>query len=402
MPEFVIECLGAQGDGVTGDLFARFALPGERIEGTVNGDRIENIRVLEPVSDRVKAPCRHFRSCGGCAVQHLADDGVARWKEDIVRQALARFDLTPRFRAIHTSPPRSRRRATFAARRTKKGMQIGFHRHGSDQIVDLSECHVLDPAITAALRDLAPLARLLSTRTQGARISVTATVTGLDVDIDTTVAPSEADLMAQASGISALARLSLNGSLALQNTAPLVDLGPARIELPPGAFLQATAAGQDALIAAVTDAVGASRQVADLFAGCGTFTLPLAQQAAVAAYEADRAMLAALDIGWRGTPGLRPVSTHARNLFSDPLQPADLSRFDAVVIDPPRAGARDQCRMLAQSSVPKIAFVSCNPATFARDARILHDGGYRLDWVQTIDQFRWSHHVELAALFLRD
>jgi 23S rRNA (uracil1939-C5)-methyltransferase len=198
-----------------------------------------------------------------------------------------------------------------------------------------------------------------------------------------------------------LARVCWDGEPVAMRRAPWLPMGKARVVPPPGAFLQATAEGEAALVAAVGQIVGDAARVLDLFAGCGTFALPLAERAQVVAVEGEAAMLAALGLAARGVPGLRPVRTVARDLFRRPLLPVELAAADAVVIDPPRAGAEAQARELAASRVARIAAVSCNPASFARDARILIAGGYRLEWVQPIDQFLWTGHVELVAAFTR-
>jgi 23S rRNA (uracil1939-C5)-methyltransferase len=406
MIEVTIDRLGHQGDGIAagpdGPLYAARCLPGERVAGERDGDRIIAPRVLAPSPDRVEPPCPHYAACGGCALLHATDGFVARWKRDVVVRALAAQGLAAPIRGIATSPARSRRRAALSGRRTRTGAVVGFHGRASGTLTAVPGCLVLTPAIVAGLPLLEEITARGGSRKGELTLTVTDTRAGLDVSVTNGPAPSTALLEAlPALAARGLARLTWSGDVLAQQAPPDVAMGPARVVPPPGAFLQATAHGQAALVAAVRAAVGDARRIADLFAGCGTFALPLAQGAEVLAVEGDRAMLAALEAAWRGAPGLRPIRGRARDLFRTPLEAAELAGFDAVVIDPPRAGAAAQAAALAEGGPPRIASVSCNPATFARDAATLVAGGYRLDWVAVVDQFRWSPHVELAAKFSR-
>lgn len=398
-----VERLGHLGDGIAGGVFIPRSLPGEEVEGDLAGDRLENVRIVTPVADRVRPPCPHARTCGGCTMQHASDPLVARWKEGTVAGALAAQGLSAPIRPILTSPPRSRRRATLSARRTKGGALLGFHARASDTLIPIPQCQLLHQDVMATFPGLEALTQIGGSRTAALSLTVTCSLGGPDVvvsggkPLDGTLRLDLARL-AEAHGI---ARLTWEGETVALRSHPVQAMGPARVTPPPGAFLQATAHGEAALLAGVTEAVGEARRIADLFAGCGTFTLPLSQQAGVHAVEGEAPMLAALDRAWRATPGLHRVTTEPRDLFRRPLEPDELRPFDAVVIDPPRAGAEAQAATLAASRVAVIAMVSCNPATFARDARILTQGGYRLDWVQPVDQFRWSPHVELVSRFAR-
>jgi 23S rRNA (uracil1939-C5)-methyltransferase len=396
--QLTIERLGHLGDGIAGGVFVPGALPGEVVEGAVEGDRMPDPRILTPVPDRVRPPCPHARSCGGCTMQHAADPLVARWKEGIVAGALAAQGLAAPILPMLTSPPASRRRATFAARRTKGGALVGFHMKGSATIVPVPGCRVLHPGVTAALPAVEAIARAGASRSAALAVTVTASAAGPDVAVAGGKAADGALLhaLARIAEDHGLSRLTWGEETAALRAAPVQAMGRARVVPPPGAFLQATAEGEAALVAAVTRALGGAQRVADLFAGCGTFALPLAETAAVHAVEGDPAMTEALGRAARA-PGLRRITAETRDLFRRPLEPAELSGIDGVVIDPPRAGAEAQTARLAAARVPRIAMVSCNPATFARDARILAAAGYRLDWVQPVDQFRWSAHVELAA-----
>lgn len=402
-----IRKLSLQGDGIAegpdGPVYVPFALPGEIVEGDLRGNRIPAPRIVTPSPDRVKAPCPHFKTCGGCSMQHASDDFMATWKTDVVRQALAGQRLEAPFRNIITSPAKSRRRAGFTGRRTKKGAMVGFHGRASGTLVDIASCVLLHPDIMAGMPAFVALTKLGATRKVAVDIAVTQSRGGLDVSVQNAI---EADrtLLARLGALVEefrLARLSWNSEVIAMRTPPVQDFDGISVTPPPGAFLQATEAGQNALTAAVLEITEGAKHVVDLFAGCGTFTLPLAKQAEVLALEGDADLLAALDAGWRRGAGLKTVQTQKRDLFRNPLLPEDLRKFDAVVIDPPRAGAAAQVAALAGSSVSRIAFVACNPVTFARDAKTLSAAGFTIDRVQVVDQFRWSSHVELVAAFSR-
>lgn len=397
--------LGHHGDGIAqgenGAIYVPQTLPGEEVEGTLKGDTLTQIRILTPSANRVRPPCVHARTCGGCLMQHASDSFVADWKLGIVRVALAGQGIEADLRPIITSPPRSRRRATLAAHRTKGGVLMGFHARASDTIVEVPNCQLLHPDLIAAFPALEALVKLGGSRTHDIDLSVTRTLNGPDVvvsggkDMDAMQRMDLARLVEQFG----LSRLTWNGEAVALRAPPILRLGRANVTLPPGAFLQATAEGEAALLSCVTEAVGNARRITDLFAGIGTFTLPLAEKAEVHAVEGEAPMLAALDKGFRMAEGLKRVTTETRDLFRRPLEPDEFRHVEAVVIDPPRAGADAQTATLARSKVPVIAAVSCNPATFARDAKVLLAAGYKLDWVQVVDQFRWSSHVELAARF---
>ena len=403
-----IDRLGHLGDGIAqgpdGPVYAAGLLPGEVAEGALAGDRLADLRIVTPSPHRVRPPCAHARSCGGCQLQHVSDGFLAGWKQGVVAQALAQQGLEAPFRGpIATSAPATRRRATLSGRRTKGGVLLGFHARASDLIIPVPNCRLLHPDLMAGLPALEALVTLGGSRSAEVQLTVTRSLTGLDLAV-TGGKPADATLrmdLARLAERHTLARLTWDGETVAQRAEPLVAIGAARVALPPGAFLQATEEGEAALQSAVAAAVGPARRVADLFCGLGTFSLPLAAQAEVRAVEGDAALATALDRAARSAPGLKRITPEMRDLFRRPLEPDELRGLDAVVIDPPRAGSEAQCARLAASAVPVIAMVSCNPATFARDARILCDAGYRLDWVQVVDQFRWSVHVELAARFSR-
>ncbi|MGC1494973.1 MAG: class I SAM-dependent RNA methyltransferase [Sulfitobacter sp.] len=404
MTEHKIIRLGHHGDGIAdGPIYAPIILPGEVVTGMIDGQTLRDIRIVEPSDDRVVPPCRHFKSCGGCQLQHASDAFVADWKLGVVRQALEAHGLETDLRPIITSPSLSRRRATFSAKRTKKGAMAGFHGRASDVVIEVPDCQLLQPEVLAGLPIAEKLALVGTSRKAALAVTITSSKYGLDVAVQNGK-PLDGPLqqeLAQLCDQLGLARLSWDGDVIAMRNPPHQQFGKAQVTPPPGAFLQATHEGEAALLAAVKEAVGSAGHVADLFAGCGTFSLPLAETASVHAVESEAEMLSALDHGWRMAEGLKPVTTATRDLYRRPMLPDELLKTQAVVLDPPRAGAERQVAELAKTSVPSIAYVSCNPVTFARDAHALVTAGYVLNWVQVVDQFRWSSHVELAACFTR-
>lgn len=406
--KITIERLGHLGDGIAqgpaGPLFAPGLLPGEEAEGRLDGDTLAEIRILTPSADRVRPPCAHARTCGGCQLQHASDRFVADWKQGVVRQALLQQGLAAPFHGpVVTSPPGSRRRATLSGRKTKGGALVGFHARGRELIVPVPHCQLLHPDLMATLPALEALVVFGGSRSTEQALVVTRSLTGPDVAVTggKPLDPMQKMELARLAERHGLARLSWDGEAVAQRVEPQVALGRARVGVPPGAFLQATEAGEAALVALVRAALGPQRRLADLFCGLGTFALPLAEETEVLAYEGDAALTGALDRAARATPGLRRIAVETRDLFRRPLEADELKGLTGVVIDPPRAGAEAQVHRLAAATVPVIAMVSCNPVTFARDARLLVAGGYVLDWVQVVDQFRWSVHVELVARFTK-
>ena len=386
-----IEALTLTGQGLAedGSRWPR-VLPGEEIDG--------DGRILVPSPDRVSPPCRHFKSCGGCAMQHASDDFVAGWKAGIVEKALSARGISAELETVLTSPQESRRRAKLSGRRTKKGAIVGFHGRASGTITEVPDCRVITPR----LRDVLPVLEAITARSASRKgeldLTVTDSVEGVDLSVAggpelDFAAITELTAVAQRAGLS---RLTWNGEVVVTLADPVQRMGRAQVAPPPGAFLQATRQGEQALVDHVRTATTGAARVIDLFAGCGTFTLPLAETAEVHAVEGDAAMLAALDRGWRLAPGLRRVTTEARDLFRRPLMPDELG-YDAAVLDPPRAGAEAQIAQVAAARVPIVEMVSCNPVTFARDVETLIGAGYALGAVTVVDQFRWSAHVELCA-----
>ncbi len=394
-PDLIVR-IAARGDGATTDgRYAALAAPGDflRADGRI-----------EPGPHHAEPVCRHFPKCGGCQMQHVDEEAYAAYLTDRIAGALIGQGLdVPEMRAPHISPPRSRRRASIRAERRGKQVLIGFNEGGAHRIVDMRQCEVIHPDLFALVQPLRALLPLLMRDKRAADIRMTMTDQGVDVLIAGVEAEGLAAVEAIADFAAAhkLARLSLDegyGPTARWEPDPVtVTLGGIAVPLPEGAFLQATPDGEAALVAAVLAGLGKAGNIADLFAGLGTFTFTA--QAKVHAVEGARALVLALQSS--ANRAGRSVTSEHRDLFRRPLMVAELAQFDAVIFDPPRAGAPDQVAQIAASTVPTLVAVSCNPATFARDAKILIAGGYGLDWIQPVGQFRWSTHIELAARFSR-
>ncbi|WP_410217233.1 class I SAM-dependent RNA methyltransferase [Paracoccus sp. (in: a-proteobacteria)] len=402
MSLWTIERLGRRGDGVAsgdqGRALAPLVLPGEVIEGEAQDGRIAAPRIITPSSDRVRPLCGHYRACGGCALMHATEAFTTNWKRQVVETALQAQGLEAVVSGVDVSPLYSRRRAVLSGRRTKKGALLGFHTRASEVLADLAECHVLHPGITAALPLLRRIVMAGASRSAELTLTVIRGPAGLDVAVrgGKPMEPALFQCLAALAEEGDLARLDWDGQSITRRT-PVLPMGRAQVIPPPGAFLQATAEGEAALLSAVQKAVAGASLVADLFSGCGTFSLPLAAASRVHAVEGLAAPLAALDSAWREAGELHAVTTETRDLARRPLLPDELKRFDAIVIDPPRAGAEAQIRQIAEARISRIAFVACDPVNFAKDARILADAGYRFDDLRVVDQFRFSPHVEIVA-----
>ncbi|GGF41765.1 RNA methyltransferase [Aliidongia dinghuensis] len=410
--ELVIDKLGSEGVGVARldgrPVLVPGSLPGEQVRVRVMGGAADLLDVIAPSPSRIEPACRHFGTCGGCALQHLAWQPYLDFKRDLVVDALRRQGLADvPVEAVAPSPPESRRRATLEAKRTSGGVLLGFHARASHQIVDLGECPVLLPDLARLLPSLRTLLATLLLPGGSATVLLGQGPGGIDLGLALAAAPDleQLERLTAFADAQDLARLWWRvGDMAPVPAAQRRPLGhrfgDVPVEPPAGGFLQATADGEAALTAEVVAALAGAERVADLFAGCGTFGLALGARALLHAVEGDAAALGALTAAARRA-GLGFVSTERRDLDARPLLAAELRRFDAVLFDPPRAGAKAQVEQLAKSTVPRVIGVSCNPATFARDARILVDGGYHLERVLPVDQFVWSPHVELVGRFRR-
>ncbi len=396
-----VERLGHRGDGIApGPVFVPGALPGEEVSGELVGDRLQGVKIITPSTDRIRPVCSHYKACGGCSLQHVSDEFLVTWKTQVVRDALDAHGLNAPLEMIDVSPAKARRRATFSGRRTKKGALIGLHGRRSDVIVQVPGCQLLHPDLLATIPGLEALTVAGASRKAELSFAVTRSAVGPDIFV-TGGKDLTGDLrivLATIANRFGIARLVWADDLVAARATPIQNFAGIEVVPPAGAFLQATEDGQAALLGAVQRAVGDAKNVIDLFSGCGTFSLPLAKAAQVYAVESDAAMLTALDAAWRKADGLKKVTTEVRDLYRRPVLAGELASYGAVVFDPPRAGAEAQVAEIAQSGVPVVVAVSCNPVTFSRDVRILCDGGYWLDRVDVVDQFRWSPHVELVAV----
>jgi 23S rRNA (uracil1939-C5)-methyltransferase len=413
MQEMMINAVGAQGDGLarTGDgkpAFVPLTLPSETILAHMDGARGEIAEILKASADRVTPPCRHFGACGGCALQHWAAEPYLAWKAEQVRVQLSMEGLETEILPTFAAPPASRRRVALHARKMKGGAALGFKERRSWNLVPIEECPVTDPRIVAALPALSRLAEPFLEHPKSApTLHVTLTATGLDIDVTGVERKSgglSADARmraAMAAGEGDFARVTLAGETVYGARQPLVKLGPAVVALPAGSFLQAVPAAERTMVDfAVAEAQGASR-IADLYCGVGTFTFRLAEIGAVHAADSAAPAVAALKVALGSISGLKPITAEARDLVRRPVLTTELAKTDVVVVDPPRAGAAEQTVEVARSKVAKVISVSCNPATFAKDARVLVDAGFRLDKVLPVDQFVWSPHIELVGVFSR-
>jgi 23S rRNA (uracil1939-C5)-methyltransferase len=404
--------LGSRGEGVIetpqGTIFAAYALPGELVDVQGEGERAALVAVIEPSSARIAPVCPLFGACGACAVQTLAPAPYGAWKRDLVVTALqqagvGRPEIVTPLVDAHGA---GRRRVTIHARASGRGEGLrsiaGFMRARSHDVIDVAACPILAPGMARAFDVARAVALTLASLDKPLDVQATATEGGLDVDVRG-AGPLSEPLQHAMSALAEqfdLARLTHHGVIVAQRRPPTLRMGVARVVAPGGGFLQATTMGETALAALALDAVGEARRVADLFCGCGAFALRLAQRAEVLALDSHAPAIAALERAAR-TPGLKRVSAQARDLFRRPLRTEEMAGLDAIVFDPPRAGASAQAEQIAASDTPVVVAASCHPGTFSRDAKILIDGGYRLERVTPVDQFRHSAHVELVAVFTK-
>lgn len=404
----VIDHVGHQGDGrvreADGWVSVPFTLAGETAEVSGSGKRLSLEQVVIPSPDRRAPACRHFGTCGGCSIQHMNPAASARFKHDLIARALAAHRLDTEIDPVWVTPAGSRRRATFAARRHEGRIIAGFHARRSHELTDMEECPVLRPALITALQALRPhLGRLLAARGE-ASLLITETDSGPDLAVTGPGVPAHARSRAEfmrAALSAGFARVSVAGEAALTERSVRIDLGPASLHPPPGGFLQASREAEAEMARIVLAHLQGTGRGLDLFSGCGTFTLRMAADFPVHAAEASAASVEALRSAARMAQGLRPVTAEIRDLFRNPLSPPELSRFDGLVLNPPRAGASAQAAEIARCRIDRIAYVSCDPVTLARDLAVLVTGGYRLVRVCPVDQFLWSAHVEAVALLER-
>jgi len=408
--EALIDRVGFQGDGLTaGGLVVPQTLPGERVLVRQGKEKLELVEVLEANPDRVVPPCPHFAACGGCALQHWDIPAYSEWKRSLIDVLLRRTGLETEVAPILTTPPQSRRRVGLHARRTGKQVELGFKARKSWNLVAIRECPVSDPAITAALPQLRALAAYLFEHPKSAPIlHVTASLTGLDIDITGVERTKSGGLSADARMNIAMcaaeadfARVTMGEDMLYMARPPKVRFGKAMVGLPIGPFLQASAPSEIDMVRLVIEGIGEAKKVADLFCGAGAFTFPLAETAVVYAADGSAPAIASLKTAIGIAPGLKTITAETRDLFRRPMLAEEMKGFDAIVFDPPRAGAEAQSAEIARSKVARAVAVSCNPSTFVRDANILVKAGFSLDRVTPIDQFLWSGHVELVGVFSR-
>jgi 23S rRNA (uracil1939-C5)-methyltransferase len=405
--------VAGQGDGVAhtpdGPVFAPLTLPGETVRGEVVDGRMETPEILEASPDRIAPVSPQYGDCGGCSLQHWASGPYLDWKRELVVSTLARERIETEVEATVAVPPGTRRRLALHARRLEDGrVVLGFKARKSWRLVEVSTCPVADPRLVAAFPALAKVAAAFLEHPKSApTLHVTWTLDGLDVDVTGIERKSgglSADRQMQAIRAAReadIARLSMAGETLMMARQPRVQFGPAIVPLPAGGFLQAVPEAEAAMVERAVAAVKGAKKVADLFCGTGTFTFPLATVASVIAADASAAGIAALKQGIGSARGMKQITAEARDLFRRPLSPYDLKGCEAIVFDPPRAGAIDQTAQIKDTKASVVVGVSCNPQTFARDARVLIDAGFRLETVTPVDQFLWSAHVELVGVFKR-
>jgi len=397
--EETIDGLNKRGEGVADARVVPLALPGERVRW--DGQRLT---ILTASPDRARQICRYFGDCGGCAAQHMSPRLYSEWKRDSLVAALARAGVEAEVGALIDAHGAGRRRATFHARFHSHGREdVGFMRARAHEIVDIDECPLFAPEMAGAIEAARALAGELRGLAKPLDIQATASLTGLDFDLrgSGSLEVVERRKLARAAETLDLARVSNHGEIVVERRAPTVAFGAVRVVLPPGGFLQATIAGEEALAGGAAAAFAGARRVADLFCGAGAFALRLAVAHEIVAVDSDPAAIHALQRASGEARRLRAIEAVTRDLFQRPLRPDELDRFDAVLFDPPRAGALAQARALSESRVPVVVAISCNVDSFARDARMLVDGGYAIESVTPLDQFRFSPHLEILAVFRR-
>ena len=397
--------LGHEGDGIVetpdGLVYVPGALPGEHV---ARDGRDFTLGPTVSLDRRGAFLCPHFTRCGGCALQHMSDDLYRRWKARLIPDALATHGLAADIRPMIEAPRNSRRRAVLTVRRDGREIVVGFHAPRSHELVAIEQCAVLTPAIVAGLGAVRAMSRFLLTPKGDARVTVIDTPHGLDLAFETPrpdLTPDALRALTAAADSHRLARVSTGGEVLLRRAHPVLAMAGVDVVPPPGAFLQATVETEQALQGLVAAATAKAKRVADLFAGIGTLTFAIARRAQVEAIDSERPLLDALIAAARHAQGLKPVTTRVRDLVRDPLSPRELDAYDAVVFDPPRAGAKEQAVALAKSKVKTIVAVSCNPGTLARDLALLVEGGYRIAHVTPIDQFLFTPHIEAVAVLTR-
>ncbi|MBN9534275.1 MAG: class I SAM-dependent RNA methyltransferase [Alphaproteobacteria bacterium] len=394
--------LGHAGDGITEDgRFAPFTVPGDLVTLDAQ-DRLVEVVAASP--DRVEPPCPHFGHCGGCALQHLKVPVYTAFKRDLVHRTLAQRGFSGiEVAEVHSVPPYTRRRVVLHAHKQGGQTRLGFHARGSHTIVDLSACVIMKPALFSCAAGLKPYLNQWLRENERIALHLTLADNGIALHLSWKHARAPA-MIANLAKIAAyldIIRMTEGDEILLEREAPQLRFGKADVRLPADPFLQPAREGEAILLSHIRNGVRGAKTIADLFCGLGTFSLPLAERHKVLAFDSDPAMVAALLTAARGTQGLKPVTAERRDLFRRPLLGPEIAQCDAIVLDPPRAGAAAQVAQIAESRLARLVYVSCNPASFARDARTLADRGFRIGTVFPVDQFLWSAELELAAVFTR-
>jgi 23S rRNA (uracil1939-C5)-methyltransferase len=411
MERLTIDHVGQQGDGVVFDgsrnIYVPYTLGGEIVDTEASpgrpADRRDLVKIITASPERIEPFCEYFGVCGGCAIQHWQTDAYRNWKRQLVVDTLKQAGIACEVGALVDAHGTGRRRATFHARQGSGALRVGFTAAGRHEIVPIGHCPILDPAMDGAIAASNAVAELLKPVAKPLDIQISATENGLDVDVRGS-GPLDTAMLSKLSRLAKehrLARLTRHGELVLLQAPPSIRVGRAIVTLPAASFMQPTQAGEETLAALVAERCKGTKRIADLFCGFGPFSLRLAGKFRVSAFDSDATAVAALNDAIRTTQGLKPLTGETRDLFRRPLVPQELREFDGVVFDPPRQGAEAQNRQLAASRLTHVIAVSCNPATFARDARILLGGGFKLGEVTPVDQFRHTAHVELVARFSR-
>ena len=402
--ELTIDGLGAKADGIARHhghaVHVPYTLPGEKIIATVDGERGELNEILVTSPERIEPICPYFGQCGGCALQHWAHEPYAQWKRNLLGQALLQQSVETVIKPLVNAHGAGRRRVVFHARKINERAEAGFMARRTHQLIQIDRCPILIPALADASQIATRLAQIIDSD-KPLDIHLTATDTGLDCDIRGLGAPSDRQRRRLVENFSSfgLARLSIHGALIALRNEPILKIGRASVAIPSGTFLQATSEGEAILTEIAAEMAAGAKKVADLFCGVGPFSLRLAEKASVTAFDSDENAIAALNAA--RAEGLKPIKAQVRDLFRVPLVPTELNGFDTVLLDPPRAGARAQMSELAKSDVPRVISVACDVQSFARDARILTEAGYRLEKVVPVDQFAYSPHLEMVGLFTK-
>lgn len=393
--------MGRRGEGVAHHegqaVFVGGTLPGETVRATMDSGRASSVEIITAAPDRISPFCGYYGSCGGCQLQHWHEESYRAWKTALVERAFQAHGIDVQVRQLIDAHGAGRRRVSIHVRRRNGLVTAGYMAARSHHLLDIAHCPILVPQLGRGF----DIARAIGARLGDCDVALTATPAGVDAGVkaERKIVDEEQARLAGLLNDVKLARLSVNGAVVAAAAVPRVAMGRSEVAIPPGAFLQATAEGEAALAELVLAAVGKARRVADLFCGCGPFALRLAERYRVEAYDSDRPAISALNDAARTTPGLKPLTAMARDLYREPMVASELKAFDAVVFDPPRAGAEAQARQLARSQVKTVVAVSCDPQSLARDAEILVNGGYELAALAAVDQFKWTSHVESVAVF---